>query len=129
MPKNGKSPSRGQLFACSSPSFAVVAPSSMSSDSSSSQPIDTPAFENKPTVQYAATVGLQAGLVGAFVSAVQNALGTHSKGASGFLSRSGGTIGFFGAHLDTRCQLLERLMTGSCSRMDVQQLPWARRSL
>ncbi|ETW86887.1 hypothetical protein HETIRDRAFT_41217 [Heterobasidion irregulare TC 32-1] len=69
----------------------------MSSDSSSSQPIDTPAFENKPTVQYAATVGLQAGLVGAFVSAVQNALGTHSKGASGFLSRSGGTIGFFAA--------------------------------
>jgi hypothetical protein len=39
---------------------------------------------------------MQAALVGAFVSSVQNALGTHSKGASGFLSRTGGTIGFFG---------------------------------
>ncbi|KAI0004154.1 hypothetical protein BJV74DRAFT_763881 [Russula compacta] len=58
---------------------------------------DTPSFEPSPTLQYAATVGMQAALVGAFVSSVQNALGSHSKGASGFLSRTGGTIGFFAA--------------------------------
>ncbi len=58
---------------------------------------DTPSFESRPTLQYAATVGMQAALVGAFVSSVQNALGSHSKGAAGFLSRTGGTIGFFGA--------------------------------
>jgi hypothetical protein len=62
---------------------------------------DTPSFETRPTLQYAATVGMQAALVGAFVSSVQNALGTHSKGASGFLSRSGGTIGFFGVFQQT----------------------------
>jgi len=58
---------------------------------------DTPSFEPRPTIQYAATVGMQAALVGAFVSSVQNALGTHSRGASGFLTRTGGTIGFFAA--------------------------------
>ncbi|KAI0281574.1 hypothetical protein BGY98DRAFT_1094746 [Russula aff. rugulosa BPL654] len=58
---------------------------------------DTPSFESRPTLQYAATVGMQSALVGAFVSSVQNALGTHSRGASGFLSRTGGTIGFFAA--------------------------------
>lgn len=62
---------------------------------------DTPSFEPRPTVQYAATVGMQAALVGAFVSSVQNALGTHSRGASGFLSRTGGTIGFFGVFQQT----------------------------
>ncbi|KAF8506929.1 hypothetical protein F5888DRAFT_1579519, partial [Russula emetica] len=56
-----------------------------------------PSFEPRPTIQYAATVGMQAALVGAFVSSVQNALGTHSRGASGFLTRTGGTIGFFAA--------------------------------
>lgn len=53
-------------------------------------------YEPKPSIQYASTVALQAGAVGAFVSAVQNALGSHSSGASGFLTRSGGTIGIFG---------------------------------
>ena len=62
---------------------------------------DTPSFESRPTLQYAATVGMQAALVGAFVSSVQNALGTHSRGASGFLSRTGGTIGFFGVFQQT----------------------------
>jgi hypothetical protein len=62
---------------------------------------DTPSFEARPTFQYAATVGMQAALVGAFVSSVQNALGTHSRGASGFLSRTGGTIGFFGVFQQT----------------------------
>ncbi|KAI0307982.1 hypothetical protein B0F90DRAFT_1664922 [Multifurca ochricompacta] len=61
------------------------------------QSADMPSFEQRPTFQYAATVGMQAALVGALVSSVQNALGSHSKGASGFLSRTGGTIGFFAA--------------------------------
>ena len=64
--------------------------------STTSSSTDTSSFESRPTLQYAATVGMQAALVGAFVSSVQNALGSHSKGASGFLSRTGGTIGFFG---------------------------------
>jgi hypothetical protein len=70
----------------------------MSTTGSSS---DTPSFEPRPTLQYTATVGMQAALVGAFVSSVQNALGTHSRGASGFLSRTGGTIGFFGVFWQT----------------------------
>lgn len=53
-------------------------------------------YEPRPTVKYASVVGLQAGFVGALVSTVQNALGTHNQGAAGFLTRSGGTIGFFG---------------------------------
>lgn len=64
--------------------------------STTGSPTDLGGFEPRPTLQYAATVGMQAALVGAFVSSVQNALGSHSKGASGFLSRTGGTIGFFG---------------------------------
>jgi hypothetical protein len=68
----------------------------MSSPKLSDQPADAPSFEPRPTLHYTATVGMQAALVGAFVSSVQNALGSHSKGAAGFLSRTGGTIGFFG---------------------------------
>ncbi|KAI0788487.1 hypothetical protein C8Q75DRAFT_854469 [Abortiporus biennis] len=56
-----------------------------------------PTYDPKPSLRYASAVGLQAAGVGAFVSAVQNALGQHSKGASGFLTRTGGTIGFFAA--------------------------------
>ncbi|KAH9004267.1 hypothetical protein EDB86DRAFT_3099571 [Lactarius hatsudake] len=69
----------------------------MSTTNGPDQPADTSSFETRPTLQYAATVGMQAALVGAFVSSVQNALGSHSKGATGFLSRTGGTIGFFAA--------------------------------
>jgi len=69
----------------------------MSTTNLPDQPADAPSFETRPTLQYAATVGMQAALVGAFVSSVQNALGSHSKGATGFLSRTGGTIGFFAA--------------------------------
>ncbi|KAG5642448.1 hypothetical protein DXG03_002758 [Asterophora parasitica] len=58
---------------------------------------DSPAYDPKPSLQYASTVGLQAGAVGAFVSAIQNALGNHSHGALGFVTRTGGTIGFFAA--------------------------------
>ncbi|EGO01943.1 NADH dehydrogenase 1 alpha subcomplex [Serpula lacrymans var. lacrymans S7.3] len=54
-------------------------------------------YEPTSSVKNAATVGFQAGMVGAFVSAVQNALGSHSSGATGFLTRSGGTIGTFAA--------------------------------
>ena len=58
---------------------------------------DRPAYDAKPSLKYASLVGLQAGAVGAFVSAIQNALASHSHGAMGFVTRTGGTIGFFGA--------------------------------
>ncbi|PFH54417.1 hypothetical protein AMATHDRAFT_3 [Amanita thiersii Skay4041] len=64
--------------------------------SDSSLPEASP-YDPKPTLHYAAKVGLQAGIIGAFVSAIQNALGTHSHGAAGFATRTGGTIGFFAA--------------------------------
>ncbi|KAH9858104.1 hypothetical protein C2E23DRAFT_719351 [Lenzites betulinus] len=54
-------------------------------------------FEPKSSLQYASAVGLQAAGVGALVSAVQNALGSHSSGAAGIFTRTGGTIGFFAA--------------------------------
>lgn len=61
------------------------------------EPVVDLTYDPKPSLRYASAVGLQAGIVGALVSTIQNALGSHSKGASGFLTRSGGTIGFFGA--------------------------------
>ncbi|RDB28614.1 NADH-ubiquinone oxidoreductase 21 subunit [Hypsizygus marmoreus] len=57
----------------------------------------SPTYEPKPTLLYTSKVGLQAGAVGAFVSAIQNALGHHTSGAMGVFTRSGGTIGFFAA--------------------------------
>ncbi|KAG6898048.1 hypothetical protein C0992_006526 [Termitomyces sp. T32_za158] len=54
-----------------------------------------PAYEPKPSLQYASAIGLQAGAVGVFVSAIQNALGSHSSGAMGFVTRTGGTIALF----------------------------------
>ncbi len=57
------------------------------------------AYDPKPSLQYASAVGLQAAGIGALVSAVQNALGSHSSGAAGVFTRSGGTIGFFGVHV------------------------------
>ena len=65
---------------------------------SSAAPTEKPAYEPKSALQYASAVGLQAAGVGALVSAVQNALGTHSSGAAGFFTRTGGTIGFFGEY-------------------------------
>ncbi|EIM92531.1 uncharacterized protein STEHIDRAFT_117537 [Stereum hirsutum FP-91666 SS1] len=56
-----------------------------------------PTYEEKPTVRYTAAAALQATMVGAFVSTIQNALGAHNQGAAGFFTRSGGTIGFFAA--------------------------------
>ncbi|KAF8846324.1 hypothetical protein BDN67DRAFT_918661 [Paxillus ammoniavirescens] len=54
-------------------------------------------YEPKAPLASATSTGLQAGAVGAFVSAVQNALASHSAGAAGFLTRTGGTIGTFAA--------------------------------
>jgi len=54
-------------------------------------------YDPKPSLRYASTVGLQGAAVGAFISGIQNALGTHGSGAAGFLTRTGGTIGFFAA--------------------------------
>ena len=77
------------------------------------EPIDTTtsgttpekaAYDPKPSLQYASAVGLQAAGVGALASAVQNALGSHSSGAAGFLTRTGGTIGFFGACIILRAR-------------------------
>ncbi|TFK94457.1 hypothetical protein K466DRAFT_536109 [Polyporus arcularius HHB13444] len=59
--------------------------------------LEKPAYDPKPSLQYASAVGLQAAGIGALVSAVQNALGTHTSGAAGFLTRTGSTIGFFAA--------------------------------
>jgi hypothetical protein len=64
----------------------------------SGTPAETPAYEEKSPLKNASLVALQAGGVGAFVSAIQNALGTHSKGAGGFFTRSGTTIGIFGTY-------------------------------
>jgi hypothetical protein len=54
-------------------------------------------FEPKPTIANASKLGFQSAVAGACVAAVQNALGTHTSGATGVLTRYGGTIGFFGA--------------------------------
>ncbi|EEB88063.1 hypothetical protein MPER_14320, partial [Moniliophthora perniciosa FA553] len=54
-------------------------------------------FEPKSTLQSSAKYGLQAGAVGLVVSTLQNALGQHSRGATGVLTRTGGTITFFAA--------------------------------
>lgn len=57
---------------------------------------DGSAYEPKPTIKQTFRVTLQAGTVGLVLSTVQNALGKHSHGAMGVLTRTGGTIGFFG---------------------------------
>ncbi|KDQ63384.1 hypothetical protein JAAARDRAFT_202839 [Jaapia argillacea MUCL 33604] len=54
-------------------------------------------YDPKPSLRYAASVGGQTALIGAFVSTIQNALGSHNRGAMGFLTRTGGTIGVFAA--------------------------------
>ncbi|KIY50613.1 NADH dehydrogenase 1 alpha subcomplex [Fistulina hepatica ATCC 64428] len=51
----------------------------------------------KPTLDNALRVGLQSAGVGVVVSTIQNALEKHSLGATGALTRTGGTIGFFAA--------------------------------
>lgn len=53
-------------------------------------------YNAKPSLElgaYAFAKGAGAGLL---VSAVQNALDSHSRGAAGVISRTGGTVGLFG---------------------------------
>ncbi|TXT07248.1 hypothetical protein VHUM_03418 [Vanrija humicola] len=54
-------------------------------------------FHKHPTIQIASRVTLQSAGVGLLVSAVQNALDKHDRGAMGVVTRTGGTIGFFAA--------------------------------
>lgn len=78
---------------------AVFTHSELSSSlNMASEPVQD-AYEPKAPLSRATTAGLQAGAVGAFVSAVQNALSSHSAGAAGFLTRTGGSIGTFGESL------------------------------
>lgn len=79
-----------------------MAPSEHNDSAAGAAP-ETPSYDPKPSLQYASAVGLQAAGIGALVSAVQNALGTHTSGAAGFLTRTGGTIGFFGMLYASRC--------------------------
>ena len=67
-----------------------------STSSSSTPPPERPAYLEKETLQLAGSAGAKAGGVGVLVSAVQNALDTHNRGAAGVITRSGGTIAFFG---------------------------------
>jgi hypothetical protein len=82
--------------ACELESEVERSPSFIPNTMSSTSAPEIPTYEPKPSLKNAAKVGLQAGIVGTFVSTVQNALGTHSHGAAGFLTRTGGTIGVFG---------------------------------
>lgn len=66
------------------------------SDSTHIPALPTETFHPRATLRHASAVGIQAAGVGALVSAVQNALSSHNYGAAGFLTRTGGTIGFFG---------------------------------
>lgn len=76
-------------------------------------------YETKEVFPYASRVGLQAAGVGIFASTVQNALSSHSRGAMGFVTRTGGTIGFFGAQNmldlvyrpDNPCSLIRSVLT------------------
>jgi hypothetical protein len=56
----------------------------------------TPTYVPKAPVENASKVALKAAAVGFFVSSIQNALQKHNYGAMGVLTRTGGTIGFFG---------------------------------
>lgn len=91
--------------------------------------VETPTnlYDTKPTLTYASRVGLQAAAVGAFVSTIQNALSSHSRGAMGFLTRTGGTIGFFGV-----CYFLVRRSKSTnghlCFTFRDEQVPWDSRS-
>jgi len=67
------------------------------SDSSHTPLFPKETFQPRASLRYASAVGIQAAGVGALVSAVQNALSSHNHGAFGVFTRTGGTIGFFGA--------------------------------
>ena len=77
-----------------------VAPAmSDSQDETHAQTPEILTYDPKPSLRHASAVALQAGMAGALVSAIQNALGSHNRGAAGVFTRTGGTIGFFGAFL------------------------------
>ena len=76
------------VYGKSSQKRHLILPSSVMSEGSS--------YEPKPTLQQTFRVTLQAGTVGLVLSTVQNALGKHTHGAMGVVTRTGGTIGFFG---------------------------------
>ena len=76
------------VYSKSSQKRHLILPSSVMSDD--------PSYEPKPTLKQTFQVTLQAGTVGLVLSTVQNALGKHTHGAMGVLTRTGGTIGFFG---------------------------------
>jgi len=52
-------------------------------------------YEPKAAVKAAFTMGMYTGGIGLFFSTIQNALGSHNRGALGVFTRTGGTIGFF----------------------------------
>lgn len=58
----------------------------------------TVTYEPKAALYNTTLLGLQGLGVGACVSALQNALSKHSAGASGFFTRTGGQMGFFGSY-------------------------------
>lgn len=66
------------------------------------QSTEPSAFEPRSSLQNAAFVGLQSAGVGTLVSAVQNALDHHNRGAAGILTRTGGTIGFFSEYIPSQ---------------------------
>ncbi|EPQ60580.1 hypothetical protein GLOTRDRAFT_68344 [Gloeophyllum trabeum ATCC 11539] len=74
-------------------------------------------YDPKPSLRYAAKVGSQAAVVGLFVSTIQNALGTHSRGTAGFLTRYGGTIGVF-AGMGAAFALTESVVANQRQRDD-----------
>ena len=55
------------------------------------------AYEHKPSLELAGFAAAKGAGAGLLVSSVQNALDSHSRGAMGVLTRSGSTIGLFGA--------------------------------
>ncbi|RUP46254.1 hypothetical protein BC936DRAFT_147157 [Jimgerdemannia flammicorona] len=55
-----------------------------------------PPHNNEACPEAAIRVGATFAVAGLLVSSVQNSLGTHSQGAKGVFTRTGGTIGFFG---------------------------------
>lgn len=54
-------------------------------------------YEDKPAMDITVKTALQGAGVGLLVSAVQNSLDKHNKGAMGVFTRTGGTIGLFAA--------------------------------
>ncbi len=55
-------------------------------------------FERKDPLSKGTQLAVQGAAVGIMVSALRNALGSHTQGAAGVLTRTGGTIGLFGAY-------------------------------